>query len=349
MTDGELQTSRAASRVNLTEVAWESLEDELDRRNLELPPRRTAPAPAGSGNPRRLMTIRQFRDLPEALLAKGSLESAGIECFSQTTTWSDSTGSFRTSLAESSFASEPEDAENARKHLDEPILEGLYVHRRSDSTSSRAVPNAIRWMSTFRNSILRAYLSMAFRVPIPVHRSAWHCRACDAEWEDDGFPGENFEPLSAHVKNDFAKCSWEYSFLSSLRVNITGFRDGLPLTRLSVQPVESFLNYVQRIFGQIQRGQFFAGEPADFGGVAGGLEFAPNRAAEEIDQHVVILHALLRIAQDAVVDAEQFAGFDDQSGFFAGLADGGFADQFADFEDASGDRPLALNAADERA
>ena len=30
---------------------------------------------------RELVTIRQFRDLPEALLAKGSLESAGIECF----------------------------------------------------------------------------------------------------------------------------------------------------------------------------------------------------------------------------------------------------------------------------
>ena len=30
---------------------------------------------------RELVTIRQFRDLPEVLLAKGSLESAGIECF----------------------------------------------------------------------------------------------------------------------------------------------------------------------------------------------------------------------------------------------------------------------------
>ena len=27
------------------------------------------------------MSIRRFRDLPEALLAKGGLESAGIECF----------------------------------------------------------------------------------------------------------------------------------------------------------------------------------------------------------------------------------------------------------------------------
>lgn len=30
---------------------------------------------------RELVTIGKYRDLPEALLAKGSLESAGIECF----------------------------------------------------------------------------------------------------------------------------------------------------------------------------------------------------------------------------------------------------------------------------
>ena len=51
--------------------------------------------------------------------------------------------------------------------------------------------------------------------------------------------------------------------------------------------------------------QFFSREPADFGGVAGGCEFSSNPAAEKINQHVVILHALFGIAQDAVVDAEQ--------------------------------------------
>jgi hypothetical protein len=31
-----------------------------------------------------------------------------------------------------------------------------------------------------------AYMSAFLRVPIPVQRPAWHCQACDAEWEDDG-------------------------------------------------------------------------------------------------------------------------------------------------------------------
>jgi hypothetical protein len=88
--------------------------------------------------------------------------------------------------------------------------------------------------------------------------------------------------------------------------------------------------------------EFFASEPADFSGVAGGLELSSNTAAEKIDQDIVILHALFGVAEDAVVDAEQVGGFDDESGFFAGLADGGIAHQFTDFEDASGDGPLRL-------
>jgi hypothetical protein len=56
----------------------------------------------------------------------------------------------------------------------------------------------------------------------------------------------------------------------------------------------------------------------------------------------MILDALLRVAQDAVVDAEQVSGLDNESGFFAGFADSGIADQFANFEHASGDRPLRL-------
>ena len=78
MTDGELQ-HLARDPESLTEAAWEMLDEELDRRNLELPAQAINPEP--ELDLRTLVTIRQFRDLPEALLAKGSLESAGIECF----------------------------------------------------------------------------------------------------------------------------------------------------------------------------------------------------------------------------------------------------------------------------
>ena len=113
--------------------------------------------------------------------------------------------------------------------------------------------------------------------------------------------------------------------------------------------LETFLNHVQRIFRQLQPRQFFPREPPHLGGVAGCGKISRNPAAQKINQNIVILHALFGIAQNAVVDAEQFAGFDDESGFFASLAHGGFAHQFADFEHASGDRPLVPAAAGARA
>src|SRR5258708_9327348 len=79
MTDGELQRL-ARNEESLTELAWDALQDELDRRDLELL-EEEAPEDREELQLRELVTIRQFRDLPEALLAKCSLESAGIEGF----------------------------------------------------------------------------------------------------------------------------------------------------------------------------------------------------------------------------------------------------------------------------
>lgn len=74
--------------------------------------------------------------------------------------------------------------------------------------------------------------------------------------------------------------------------------------------------------------EFFAGElgePADFGGVAYGEEFARDFPAQEVDQNVMVMDAVFGIEQDAVVDSEQFAGFDDESGFLARFANGGLS------------------------
>jgi hypothetical protein len=79
MDDGEL-LHLAQRPEALTEAAWEALEEELDRRDLECLEEEPS-KPREEIELRNLVTIRQFRDLPEALLAKGSLESAGIECF----------------------------------------------------------------------------------------------------------------------------------------------------------------------------------------------------------------------------------------------------------------------------
>jgi hypothetical protein len=187
MTDGELQRL-ARNAESLTELAWDALEDEMDRRHLECVDD-AAPEPRQEMELRDLVTVRQFRDLPEALLAKGSLESAGIECFLADDNlvrldWfiSNFIGGIKLNVR-------APDAANAQKLLDEPILEGLYVQ----GVGLYEQPRCPKCQSLDVNfqELDRpiAYMSAFLRVPMPVQRPGWRCHACDAEWKDDGADG----------------------------------------------------------------------------------------------------------------------------------------------------------------
>jgi hypothetical protein len=197
MTDGELQRL-ARSAETLTELAWDALEDEMDRRHLEFPDDECSDDPRTEPRQemevRELVTIRQFRDLPEALLAKGSLESAGIECFLADDNlvrldWfiSNFIGGIKLNVRAA-------DAANAQNLLDEPILEGLYVQGVGLYEQPRC-PNCQSLDVNFQELDRPiAYMSAFLRVPMPVQRPAWRCHACDAEWEDDGTEGGRADP-----------------------------------------------------------------------------------------------------------------------------------------------------------
>jgi len=191
MTDGELQRL-ARNSQSLTEWAWEALEDEMDRRNLKYP-EDPAVDPRQSLELQELATIRQFRDLPEALLAKGCLESAGIECFLGDENlvrldWfiSNFIGGIKLNVKVT-------DAENARQILDEPILEGIYVQ----GVGLYEQPRCPKCQSLDVNfqELDRpiAYMSAFLRVPMPVQRPGWRCHACDAEWKDDATDPDKHE------------------------------------------------------------------------------------------------------------------------------------------------------------
>jgi hypothetical protein len=184
MTDDELE-HLARNPESLTETAWEALEDELDRRDLEFP---DPPEPRQQMDLRRLVTIRQFRDLPEALLAKGSLESAGIECFLRDDNLVRLDWFISNFVGGVKLCVKPEDAVQAKALLDQPILEGLYVHGVGLYEQPRC-PKCNSLDVTYQELDPAAYLSMAVNLPIPFHRNAWRCRACAAEWEDDEIAG----------------------------------------------------------------------------------------------------------------------------------------------------------------
>jgi hypothetical protein len=196
MTDGELQ-KLARSAESLTDLAWDALEDELDRRHLDLPGDESPDDESrGSAATRceqmeilELVTIRQFRDLPEALLAKGSLESAGIECFLADENLVRLDWFISNFIGGIKLKVRPADEANARKLLDEPILEGLYVQGIGLYEQPRC-PQCQSLDVNFQELDRPiAYMSAFLRVPMPVQRPAWHCHACDAEWEDDGMEG----------------------------------------------------------------------------------------------------------------------------------------------------------------
>ena len=183
MSDGEL-LKLASKPEALTDSAWEALEDELDRRHLETPAQPSEPR--GQPDLRKLVTIRQFRDLPEALLAKGSLESSGIQCFLRDDNLVRLDWFISNFVGGVKLCVNPEDAETACQLLEEPILEGMYVH----GVGLYEQPRCPKCQSLDVNfeELDRpiAYLSAFLRIPMPIQRKGWRCHSCNAEWEDEG-------------------------------------------------------------------------------------------------------------------------------------------------------------------
>jgi Putative prokaryotic signal transducing protein len=190
MSDGELHRL-ARNAETLTEWAWETLEDEMDRRSLKYP-EDPAAHPGQSLELQELATIRQFRDLPEALLAKGCLESAGIECYLADENLVRLDWFISNFIGGIKLKVRAADVENALTILDEPILEGLYVQGIGLYEQPRC-PKCQSLDVNFQELDRPiAYMSAFLRVPIPVQRPGWRCHACDAEWEDDGAdPGKD--------------------------------------------------------------------------------------------------------------------------------------------------------------
>jgi hypothetical protein len=184
MTDGELRRL-AEHPESLTELAWEALEDEMDRRHLEFPVD-SASSPHPEIELQQLKTVRQFRDLPEALLAKGCLESAGIECFLGDDNLVRLDWFISNFIGGVKLNVKAADVTNAQKILDEPILENLYVQGVGLYEQPRC-PKCQSLDVTFQElNRPVSYITVWLHVPIPVYRRAWRCHFCDAEWEVDG-------------------------------------------------------------------------------------------------------------------------------------------------------------------
>ena len=146
--------------------------------NIELPSRQALPS---------LVTLRQFRDIPEALLAKGMLESAGIKCVLADGNlvrmdWllSNAIGGVRLQV-------DKQELEAARAILDEPIPPELVEEELGEPYAQPRCPRCysldIGFEKIDRFWTYGLWLLLSF--PIPIGKNSWKCYTCGAEWEEE--------------------------------------------------------------------------------------------------------------------------------------------------------------------
>jgi hypothetical protein len=199
----------AADWHELTEIARETLDAEIRRRGSSIPDSvKTAKSPIvpqpvvetpileepeedeeppiaiepDNSSGAKLVMVRSFRDLPEALLAKGSLESAGIQSFLADDNivrmdwfWSNLIGGVKLMVS-------PEEFGEATAILDQPIpekfeaSEGEYQQPYCPQCGSLDVS-----FEELNKPI--AFASAYISVPLPVHNRGWKCHTCEHQWD----------------------------------------------------------------------------------------------------------------------------------------------------------------------
>ena len=184
--DGEL-LKLAGQASELTDVARDVLREETTRRGLKEEGGGATESEASKNRDvdlASLVTIKQFRDLPEALLAKGSLESAGIATLLVDENmirmdWfiSNLLGGIKLQVASG-------DVKEAIAILSEPIPERLDL----DGVQEYEQPHCPNCQSLDVNfeelNKLLAYGGAWAGVPLPIHRKGWRCHSCGHQWEE---------------------------------------------------------------------------------------------------------------------------------------------------------------------
>lgn len=182
MSEGEL-LKVCVDVESLTDVARQVLQLEFERRGMDTT-LFDSKSGADTAEYRELTMIRRFRDLPEALLAKTSLESTGIECFLADENivridwfWSNLLGGVKLHVR-------TEDADAALEILGQPVPDGFEVEGVGQFERPRC-PNCNSVDIHFDELRPIGFVGAYFGIPIPLHRDGWKCHACARQWRED--------------------------------------------------------------------------------------------------------------------------------------------------------------------
>lgn len=183
MADAELQLA-AHDAASLTEEASQALQEEFARRGLT--PEHDVQAPPASYDVAEfdeLVILQRFRDLPEALVAKGFLDAAGIECFLIDEHlvridwfWSNLIGGVKLCVREA----DEEAALEALEQAFSPRWEAEGVGTFEQPSCPKCHSLDINYEAI--NKGLGLASAWLICVPIPLRRQRWKCNACGHTW-----------------------------------------------------------------------------------------------------------------------------------------------------------------------
>ena len=188
ISEGELE-ELADNAGSLTEVAKEALKAEILRRRLGIALRDSVEEDLGFSP---FVTVRTFMNVPDALLAKSILDSAGVECYLGDENivgidWflSNAVGGVKLRIRQ-------EDVATAAELLDQSPPEAFYVDGVGEYKQPRC-PNCKSFDVSFEElDRPAAYASLAgawftgIVPPVPLKRHGWNCHSCGYAWEESG-------------------------------------------------------------------------------------------------------------------------------------------------------------------
>lgn len=169
---------------SLVEPAQAALRAEFARRHLE-PPLIEEPEHA---EPRDLVTLQSYRDLPAADLARGLLESAGIPAWIQDDNlvrmdwfYSNAIGGIRLQV-------ERANAEAARGILEQPMPATIELPNGDEFAQPRCPQcGSIEiGVETGPREGVKLVALATLALPIPAGSPVWRCEACGARWKQIG-------------------------------------------------------------------------------------------------------------------------------------------------------------------
>lgn len=183
MADEELDKLLQSSD-ELTETAREVLKTEIEKRGGHVE-YSTLPAATEAAHPQ-LVTVARFRDLPEAMLARGRLQSAGIDAFLADENYirmdwfmSNMIGNMRLQVRE-------EDAESAREILEQQVPEDFEIGADGEKFEQPKCPKCGSADIEFEgvNRGLGLVSAYAIGLPLPIRSDIWKCNHCGAQWRE---------------------------------------------------------------------------------------------------------------------------------------------------------------------